>query len=242
VWPTPKAEAKDGRRGSDPRHGRVLDEEAALWPTPNVPNGGRTLSPEAVAAKGATAKGKRQVGLENVASLWPTPASADGERASLTYPGNHNPTLLGAAVGLWPTAGANDWKGTAKPGRRRGQLDEAAEQLWATPSASVANDGEGPKTWHARAAKLKEKHGNGNGAGIPLTIQTQDFRSSLPDLPTEPDGQPSLPNGPTSRLQLNAAFVEWMFGLPAGWTGLKPLAIPFCICKLRQHLQCLLRG
>jgi hypothetical protein len=57
-----------------------LRTHAALWPTPNVPNGGRTLSPEAIEAKGSTPKGKRQVGLENVASLWPTPSVC----------GNHN--------------------------------------------------------------------------------------------------------------------------------------------------------
>jgi hypothetical protein len=36
LWPTPKAESKNGRRGNDPRHGRVLDEEASLWPTPKA--------------------------------------------------------------------------------------------------------------------------------------------------------------------------------------------------------------
>jgi hypothetical protein len=41
---------------------------------------------------------------------------------------------------------------------------------WPTPSAQISNDGESPETWHARAAKLKEKHGNGNGAGLPLTV------------------------------------------------------------------------
>ena len=34
----------------------------------------------------------------------------------------------------WPTAGANDHKGSSQPGQRRGQLDEAAEQMWATPN------------------------------------------------------------------------------------------------------------
>jgi hypothetical protein len=31
-WPTPKAEGKEGRRGSDPRHGRVLEEESRSFP------------------------------------------------------------------------------------------------------------------------------------------------------------------------------------------------------------------
>jgi hypothetical protein len=41
--------------------------------------------------------------------LWPTPAKADGERGSLMYQGNHNPTLLGAAK-MWPTPTSRDHK------------------------------------------------------------------------------------------------------------------------------------
>jgi len=53
--------------------------------------------------------------------------------------------------------------------RTTGLPTEAAAQ-WPTPSAAVINDGESPETWHARAALLKEKHRNGNGAGLPLTV------------------------------------------------------------------------
>jgi hypothetical protein len=50
-----------------------------------------------------------------------------------------------------PTPGANDWKGTAKEGQRRGQLDEAAEQKWSLrtdvsrfshPAPLISTDGE----------------------------------------------------------------------------------------------------
>jgi len=37
----------------------------------------------------------------------------------------------------------------------------------------VANDGEKPETWLARAEKLKQKGINGNGAGMPLSIAVQ---------------------------------------------------------------------
>lgn len=46
----------------------------------------------------------------------------------------------------WPTAGANDWKGSYQPGQRRGQLDEAAEQKWATPTAGDAAGRQDRKT------------------------------------------------------------------------------------------------
>src|SRR5215831_16951192 len=41
-------------------------------PTPSVPNGGRTLKPVDIMRKGATEKGKRQVGLEKVVKLFQT--------------------------------------------------------------------------------------------------------------------------------------------------------------------------
>ena len=57
--------------------GGDLQSQAAMWSTPNVPNGGRTLSPETVAARGMTDKGKWQVGLHNEAALWTTPQAHD---------------------------------------------------------------------------------------------------------------------------------------------------------------------
>ena len=56
--------AHDGRRpGADTAstQGANLSRDAALWMTPDIPNGGRTRSAEVVAAKGRTEAGKRQV-------------------------------------------------------------------------------------------------------------------------------------------------------------------------------------
>jgi len=44
---------------------------------------------------------------------------------------------------------------------------------WPTPAAMNPNDGEQPETWRTRAVLLKEKHHNGNGAGVPLAIAAQ---------------------------------------------------------------------
>jgi hypothetical protein len=70
-WTTPQAH--DAAGGNPERVGRFgtkhgganLADDVTLWKTPDVPNGGRTMKPEDVAANGATDKGKRQVGLEN---------------------------------------------------------------------------------------------------------------------------------------------------------------------------------
>lgn len=42
--------------------------------------------------------------------------------------------------------------------------------MWPTPAAMMPNDSEDPQEWLARAALLKEKHHNGNGAGTPLAV------------------------------------------------------------------------
>jgi len=87
TWPTPRASANENRTTRNAPshgngHGKTLAGEAAQWMTPNWPNGGRSVSAEVVAAKGATATGKRTVGLESQAKHWPTPMSADGYKLS----------------------------------------------------------------------------------------------------------------------------------------------------------------
>lgn len=87
LWPT--ATVGDSRGSA--RHttatgvmnpGTSLVDEVGRWPTPNVPNGGRTMSEEDVLAKGSTPDGKRQVNLESRAQVWPTPRACSGERSS----------------------------------------------------------------------------------------------------------------------------------------------------------------
>ena len=80
LWATATAGDAKGRAyqydGKDKeRRTRTLTlvGQVRLWPTPNMPNGGRTLTDADILAKGNTAKGKRQVGLENMAKLFPTP-------------------------------------------------------------------------------------------------------------------------------------------------------------------------
>jgi hypothetical protein len=68
-WKANEYQQKDGNSWF------TLTGWARMWPTPNVPNGGRTLSP-GTTMTGKTPDGKkRQVGLENAVKLWPTPTS-----------------------------------------------------------------------------------------------------------------------------------------------------------------------
>lgn len=65
--------------------------------------------------------------------------------------------------------------GSQHPSKRKAgghgpTLADEVEHLLPTPSASVANDGEGPETWLARRERVKLTAKNGNGMGMPLTI------------------------------------------------------------------------
>lgn len=192
-WPTPNA--MDHNMTNQPRTdgGQVqLTNAAGMWMTPNVPNGGRSVSAELVASKGTTADGeKRTVGLESQTKYWATPdcntstysngkmgpnireqaASWNANSAATNSQNAADATDAPTANATgWPTQrGSDGIKGGPNQAGSKGDLMLPSAQ-WPTPSAAVMNDGESPATWHARAALLKEKHGNGNGAGLPLTV------------------------------------------------------------------------
>ncbi len=118
---------------------------------------------------------------ESDSGFWPTATAGDAANAANDTAGrteesrerNHSGETLVDAVKLWQTPQTPAGGGKIRGG---GRGDEALlpgqAELWATPSASVANDGEGPETFLARAEELKAKGINGNGAGMPLTVQS----------------------------------------------------------------------
>ena len=101
---------------------------------------------------------------------WPT---AGGTRNGSLFQRPTWAPAMGARGGsvsrgdAWATPDCNT--STYSNGHMGPNLRQQSAQ-WPTPSASVANDRESPESWHARAATLKAKHMNGNGAGLPLTV------------------------------------------------------------------------
>ena len=75
------------------------------WLTPNVPNGGRSVSAELVASKGTTADGeKRTVGLESQAKYWATPTSSDNSNRTTQIAPSHGVThglVLAGQAASW---------------------------------------------------------------------------------------------------------------------------------------------
>jgi hypothetical protein len=92
-----------------------------MWPTPGVPNGGRTLKP-GTTQTGMTPDGKkRQVGLENAIRMWPSPAARDCRSGLGRQPNRHTPQLA-EKVAMYPTPDVGAAKGrgsSSSEGRSR---------------------------------------------------------------------------------------------------------------------------
>lgn len=102
---------------------------------------------------------------------------ASARRTSGTGPtGSGSPTPQALETSGWTTATVRDWKDSGadiaprEDGKQR--LDQLPRQAnlagWPTPDAQMMNDAADPEKHMARLQRLKEKHGNGNGAGLPI--------------------------------------------------------------------------
>jgi hypothetical protein len=122
-WQTPTVQDGNGRDRHNQRGGGITlsllgESRLAPWPTPNVPNGGRSPKDGAVSSTGQSENGKRQVDLQMAARLapWPTPkvqnANAPGEH------GQGGQDLQTVALGTTPS-------GSPAPTEKRGQLNPA---------------------------------------------------------------------------------------------------------------------
>ena len=153
-WPTPTKENFDGgdpavmmarrerlaEKYGNNGFGLTLGNAAALaaWPTPNCPNGGRSLSNEQTITMKSKTGRKVQVGLENVANLtsWATPKATDGSKGGPNQRGSKGDFYLPAqaAMASWATPASRDAKGAnselhvTETGSGRKHMDQLANQ------------------------------------------------------------------------------------------------------------------
>ena len=90
------------------------------------------------------------------------------------------------------------------------------QAIWATPTARDFRSGKASEETMNRNSRPLNEQATHPGRHAP--------RSGV-------SGNESSRSGPTS-LQLSPAFVEWLMGLPIGWTGFEPLATPLSLPKL----------
>ena len=81
-----------------------------MWLTPNVPNGGRSVSPELVAN-------------------WPTPRATDGTKGGPNQAGSKGDLMLPSAAAQWPTPASRDYRTPNSQESQESRNHAGGEQL-----------------------------------------------------------------------------------------------------------------
>lgn len=197
-------------------HGTSLVDATRLWRTPDVPHDGGVRTHTTSAGHG------HQLTIaEQAEQQWPTPAARD-------YKGTNGPDHLDAGTGKKHLAQLQNFveylfspqaPAITPAGNACSPSAPSLPLRWPTPDTQAANDGETPETWHTRSTRLQAKQYNGNGQGRKLTVT-------------------SVEHSRTSALakpKLNPQFVEWLMGLPIGWTGFAPVATAWSHWRSRMR-------
>jgi hypothetical protein len=195
-WPTPTTrDWKGGYQGGRIRDGKIsldtVDVAAQLtgWTTPIVQD-----SKQSGLAPSGTGHSLK-LSFEVQQSGWPTPKATDGtkgnrssEGAQREYErGGQKDVPLMAQMAAWPTPAASDGNGGKGPRTGvsiTGKMPDGSKVTmglsattklalsgWPTPTANTYQ--ENLEAGMERRQRLKEKHGNGNGAGTTIALAAQ---------------------------------------------------------------------
>lgn len=235
-WPTPRATdgPKGGPNGRDSSGSPHLTAAAARWPTP-------TTRDAASAARHTTTTGIMHIGTTRTDAIrmWSTPTASDTTGPGRNGEGGAN---LRTQVSLWPTpmASSNENRTTRHApthGVSRGRTLAGEAAAWPTPAARDYKAANGEA--HLEA-----------GTGRKHLDQLPNFVRFLPGPPSTTSGPPSsdsTPNCPPPspsrsdvRKVLNPNFVDWLMGLPIGWSDCESTVTPSFPSWQREHLLLLL--
>lgn len=206
----------------------------------------------------------QQQSLELQTKIWPstewqTPAAFLGMYRRQVGQTTREEELLPAQAANWPTPQATDEKRDrcsdewiAKTMARENCSQELAHDArlwpsaaaWPTPIAGDAHLSSNPEAAASRLDEGKVTLSRLVETAWPSTcsrpapaggVTSEAVGSSL-SIETLPDGSKCLRLGPTSRRRLNPLFVEWLCGLPHGWTAYEPVEIRSWLSKARRLL------
>ena len=128
-----------------------------------------------ICALRASARRISDNGSGSLKSGWNTPRATDGSNGGPKQAGGALPA--DAALTGWSTTSSRDWKDSGtdiapRPDNGRNRFDQLPRQAnlagWPTPDAAAMNVAADPVKHQERRDRLKARHGNGNGAGLPI--------------------------------------------------------------------------
>lgn len=219
-----------------------LVDQVSHWPTPAANDDNK--SPEAYRHMREHKLGRKGKAAETISSLnvlvqtWPTPRGTDGAKGGPNQAGSRGDLMLPSAAAMWSTPNARDDHNPSQPDSERTKrklaqgwtIDLNEQAAWWSASsvdtssmrtaydtvAQTVKESAWP-TPKARDSKSAEGPAGMNGQSPDLNVVA--CHSFHPDLPTPQLGPQSSQIGQTSRRRLNPAFVEWLMGLPIGYTA-----------------------
>jgi len=225
----------------------TLYGQTGTWPTPRVSDTEGGLVQNVEMENGSFSRKNKDgvrwgVKLRDAGESWSTPrvsgqegyetrASRKGHDIAMSYLESQAEYI----TKNWPTATASDHKGWSANHKRAhlpsNRLDFQAEsQNWPTPTTAEAgkisnrpNYGQQGLSNHPAIVghidrEKMEKSRQGDGRSTQLGLQGQANQTSGEEsLQSDLTSHPPLPK------TLSPSFVEWLMGVPIGWTSLKPL-------------------
>jgi hypothetical protein len=215
-WATPTTRDYRSGLGEQQRAGTPALNETR-WPTPNVPNGGRSTS--------GSPEVHHHQSLEATAGQWPTPNTRDSSSAArhttttgIMHPGT---TLTDAVRGdLWPTPTAEPY-GSSQNGIN-----------------GIGGEAERPSANTPSLARLSRSFLRGlarDSSGAPSLLTDQSWPLPFPEE-VSACASPATPWAASpAKPQLNPVFVEWLMGWPLGWTGSAPVGMEWY--RWRQRMR-----
>ena len=225
-WPTPRS-ADSESCGNYPGAVDSLTGAARMWQTPAT---------DSFRSRGGDRK--HEMGLDQEARMWHTPKAHENAETSGTFVsrnadrGAHCFSGLGAQTMHWPTPQARDVKSPDMEGS--GNYERKMENGWTIDLNSAAANWPTPNACDgSKASQISHQ-----GACLTRSAEVG-FRFFLPVPPTSTHGGKS-PSGSTRRL--NPDFVDWLMGLPPGWTDYAPLETASYLSRVRSLLRSYLGG
>lgn len=170
---------------------------------------------------------------ELFSGTWPKQGSMrNGACSALT---TLAPRIDASGSGFWPTPRKEER--SQRNSQDNGVALSRAVRNWPTPDAQAMNLNADPEKHAARLERLREKHKNGNGAGLTLgvavrmfpTPASRDWKNDGNAPSAQRRKSPCLPDcvtvmaGGTATPPLNPTWVCWLMGWPLGWTAMEPI-------------------